>query len=40
LSALGDRLLAVEQGDLTSPTPKLVRESMPKLATAVDSLFA
>ena len=40
LSALGDRLLAVEQGDLTSPTPKLVRENMPKLATAVDSLFA
>ncbi len=40
MSALGDRLLAVEQGDLTSPTPKLVRESMPKLATAVDSLFA
>jgi diguanylate cyclase (GGDEF)-like protein len=40
LSALGDRLLAVEQGDLTSPTPKSVRECMPKLATAVDSLFA
>jgi diguanylate cyclase (GGDEF)-like protein len=40
LSALGDRLLAVEQGDLTSPTPRIVRDSMPKLATAVDSLFA
>ena len=40
LSALGDRLLAVEQGDLTSPTPRIVRENMPKLATAVDSLFA
>jgi len=40
LTALGDRLLAVEQGDLTSPTPKIVRECMPKLATAVDSLFA
>ena len=40
LTALGDRLLAVEQGDLTSPTPRIVRESMPKLATAVDSLFA
>ena len=40
LSALGDRLLAVEQGDLTSPAPKVVRETMPKLATAVDSLFA
>jgi GGDEF domain-containing protein len=40
LSALGDRLLAVEQGDLTSPTPKIVRDCMPKLATAVDSLFS
>ena len=40
VSALGERLLAVEQGDLTSPTPKAVRENMPKLATAVDSLFA
>ena len=40
LTALGDRLLAVEQGDLTSPTPRIVRDSMPKLATAVDSLFA
>ncbi|MEO6256131.1 MAG: EAL domain-containing protein [Sphingomicrobium sp.] len=40
LNALGERLLAVEQGDLTSPTPRIVRETMPKLATAVDSLFA
>ena len=40
LAALGDRLLAVEQGDLTSPTPRIVRDCMPKLATAVDSLFA
>jgi len=40
LAALGDRLLAVEQGDLTSPTPRIVRDNMPKLATAVDSLFA
>jgi diguanylate cyclase (GGDEF)-like protein len=40
LTALGDRLLAVEQGDLTSPTPRIVRDAMPKLATAVDSLFA
>ena len=40
LAALGDRLLAVEQGDLTSPTPRIVRECMPNLATAVDSLFA
>jgi diguanylate cyclase (GGDEF)-like protein len=40
LSALGDRLLAVEQGDLTSPTPRIVRDTLPKLATAVDSLFS
>jgi len=40
LTALSDRLLAVEQGDLTSPTPRIVRECMPKLATAVDSLFS
>ena len=40
LNALGERLLAVEQGDLTSPTPRIVRDTMPKLATAVDSLFA
>ena len=40
LAALGERLLAVEQGDLTSPTPRIVRDTMPKLATAVDSLFA
>lgn len=40
LTALSERLLAVEQGDLTSPTPRIVRDTMPKLATAVDSLFA
>ena len=40
LAALGDRLLAVEQGDLTSPTPRIVRDSLPKLAGAVDGLFA
>lgn len=40
LSALAERLLAVEQGDLTSPAPPIVRESMPKLATAVDNLFS
>ena len=40
LNALSERLLAVEQGDLTSPTPRIVRETMPKLAAAVDSLFA
>jgi len=40
LSALGDRLLAVEDGDLVSPAPPIVRRSMPKLAAAVDTLFA
>ncbi|MCY7339733.1 MAG: EAL domain-containing protein [Sphingomonas bacterium] len=40
LTALGDRLLAVEQGDFTSPTPRIVRDSLPKLAAAVDGLFA
>jgi len=40
LAALGDRLLAVEDGDLVSPAPPVVRRSMPKLAAAVDSLFA
>jgi diguanylate cyclase (GGDEF)-like protein len=40
LGALADRLLAVEDGDLISPAPPALRESMPKLATAVDTLFA
>jgi diguanylate cyclase (GGDEF)-like protein len=40
LSALGERLLAVEDGDLISPAPPLVRTTMPKLAAAVDTLFA
>jgi diguanylate cyclase (GGDEF)-like protein len=40
LAALGDRLMAVEDGDLMSPAPPSVRRSMPKLATAVDTLFA
>ena len=40
LSVLGDRLLAVENGDLVSPAPPIVRKTMPKLAAAVDSLFA
>jgi len=40
LAALGDRLLAVEEGDLVSPAPEAVRRTMPKLATAVDTLFA
>src|SRR5687767_13919240 len=40
LTALGDRLLAVEEGDLLSPTPASVHKNMPKLAAAVDSLFS
>jgi diguanylate cyclase (GGDEF)-like protein len=40
LAALGDRLLAVEEGDLLSPAPASVHKTMPKLAAAVDSLFA
>lgn len=40
LAALGDRLLAVEDGDLVSPAPQIVRTTMPKLAAAVDTLFA
>jgi diguanylate cyclase (GGDEF)-like protein len=40
LSALSDRLLAVEDGDLLSPAPPALRNSLPKLASAVDRLFA
>ncbi|MFL6751921.1 MAG: putative bifunctional diguanylate cyclase/phosphodiesterase [Sphingomicrobium sp.] len=40
LNALGERLLAVEDGDLVSPAPAAVRRLMPKLAAAVDILFA
>ena len=40
LSALSERLLAVEDGDLVSPAPASVKHNMPKLAAAVDSLFA
>ena len=40
LTALGDRLMAIEHGDLISPAPESVRKSMPKLAAAVDALFA
>ena len=40
LAALRDRLMAVEDGDLVSPAPEPVRKSMPKLAAAVDTLFA
>src|SRR5688572_10367713 len=40
LASLGERLLGVEQGDYTSPAPRIVREVLPKLASAVDTLFA
>ena len=40
LAALGERLLAVEDGDLISPAPASVRKNMPKIAAAVDTLFA
>src|SRR5437868_5442549 len=40
LGALSERLLGVEDGDLTSPAPPAVHRTMPKLAAAVDSLFA
>jgi diguanylate cyclase (GGDEF)-like protein len=39
LSALGDRLMAVENGDLISPAPPIVHQEMPKLAEAVEALF-
>jgi diguanylate cyclase (GGDEF)-like protein len=39
LAALGERLLAVEDGDLVSPAPESLRRTLPKLATAVDTLF-
>src|SRR6478735_6341142 len=39
LSALADRLLAVEHGDLTTPAPSILKRTNPKLAAAVDSLF-
>ena len=40
LASLSDRLMAVEDGDLVSPAPPSVRRTMPKLAAAVDTLFA
>jgi diguanylate cyclase (GGDEF)-like protein len=40
LAALSERLLAVEDGDLVSPAPPALRRTMPKLAAAVDTLFA
>lgn len=39
LAALIDRLLAVATGDFSSPAPKAVKQEMPALASAVDSLF-
>ena len=39
VSALIDRLLAVETGDLSTPAPPVLREEMPRLAHAVDGLF-
>ncbi len=39
MAALRDRLLAVEEGDLISPTPPIVARVLPKLASAVDTLF-
>ena len=40
LASLSERLLAVEDGDLVSPAPPALRRAMPKLAAAVDTLFA
>src|SRR5437868_8350419 len=40
LAALRDRLMAVEEGDLVSPAPPVVKQVLPKLAAAVDTLFA
>lgn len=39
VAALIDRLLAVQTGDLNSPAPRVVREELPALASAVDGLF-
>ena len=39
LTALAERLLAVEDGDFSSPAPAILRETNPKLAAAVDGLF-
>ena len=40
MAALGERLLAVEHGDFVSPAPPIVKQRMPKVAAAVDTLFA
>src|SRR3990167_7991101 len=39
MTALANRLLAIEEGDLTTRAPPLLRQHHPKLALAVDSLF-
>ena len=39
MAALGERLLAVDHGDLTSPAPEMLRREVPALAAAVDALF-
>ena len=39
LTALADRLLAVESGDYASPAPTLLKQTNPKLAAAVETLF-
>ncbi|HVM37846.1 MAG TPA: EAL domain-containing protein [Sphingomicrobium sp.] len=38
-AALADRLLAVEEGDLISPAPPVLRRALPEVAAAVDTLF-
>jgi diguanylate cyclase (GGDEF)-like protein len=38
-SALVERLLEVRRGDLSSPAPAVLRNTMPALAAAVDGLF-
>ena len=40
MAALRERLMAVEDGDLVSPAPAIVYRVMPKLASAVDTLFS
>ncbi len=39
MSALAERLMAVERGDFTSPPPEILKLNNPKLAAAVDTLF-
>ena len=39
LTALAERLMAVEKGDFTSPAPAILKRNLPKLAAAVENLF-